>query len=113
MRKSKVLIIIISIVIFFLVSCQTCRKTSIEDSELWASRGYQTRIIVYKVGIDGKLIGMFWDYHAQAQIFKDNKWVFVNGENLSDNSTYSIDGEEYYWQPSIYKAYLIQQDKFN
>lgn len=98
----------------FLVSCQTCRVTSCEDARYWASQGHETRIAVYRVGIDGKIAGLGrWDYHAQAQALVGDRWLWISWHGLSEHPTYHIDDEIYYWQPSIYEAFLKQKGAYH
>lgn len=103
----------ILLLILCLTSCTTCRVTSCEDAKRYSSQGYETRIVVYKVGVDGKFAGLGrWDYHAQAQVLIGDKWYWISS-GLSEVSTYTIkDNEMYYWQPSIYEAYLKQQGAY-
>lgn len=97
-----------------LVSCTTCRKISIDDAHRWESKGYQVRIVVYRVGWDGKIAGLgIWEYHAQAQVLIDGEWKWVDGDTVSDHPTYSIDGEMWYWNVNIYQAVLEQHGKYN
>jgi hypothetical protein len=104
----KTIILVLSL--FFLTSCQTCRVTSCEDAKYYKSQGYQTRIAVYKTGLDGKLYGAFiWDYHAQAQVKMGNEWKWAGNFGLSDTPSFSVKGDIYYWQPEIYEAFLKQQ----
>lgn len=100
--------------ILILVACATCRKTAVEDAHYWQSKGYETRIAVYKVGTDGLIAGLgIWQHHAQAQVFKNNRWRWAMGDVLSDESVYSIDKDIWYWQVGIYEAYLKQQGAYN
>jgi hypothetical protein len=102
------------ILCLFLVSCQTCRVTSCEDARYWASQGHATRIMVYRVGIDGRVAGLGrWDYHAQAQALVGDQWRWVSGHGLSDYPEYTIDGEVYEWQPSIYEAFLRKEGEYH
>lgn len=97
----------------FLTSCHTCRVTSCEDAQYYKSQGYSTRIAIYHIGLDGRLYGAFiWKYHAQAQVKMDNEWKWVGKFGPSDNPTFSIQGDIYYWQPEIYEAYLKQQGAY-
>jgi hypothetical protein len=96
---------LILITFLFLTSCQTCREVSIRDAAKYSQLGYQTRIVVYEVGLDGKIAGLgLWKFHAQAQYF-DGEWKWVGGQD------YTIDGKVYYWQPEIYKAVIEKEGK--
>lgn len=100
-------------VLFLLTSCSTCRVTSIEDAKYYQSQGYPVRIAVYRVGTDGKVMGMgMWTHHAQAQVLVGSEWKWVNS-GLQDEPQYSIDGDIHYWQPSIYESYLKQKNAYN
>ena len=48
--------------LILLSACQTCRVTSCEDAFEYEAKGYQTRIAIYPVGLDGKLWGAFLRY---------------------------------------------------
>ena len=98
----------------FLLSCQTCRKTSIDDARYWESKGYQTRVAVYRVGWDGKIMGLgIWEFHAQAQVFINGEWKWADGDSVSERPMYTIDNDIWYWQVNIYQAVLEQQGKYN
>ena len=100
--------------LLILCGCDTCRKISVEDALYWESKGFKSRIVVYETGIDGKILGLgIWKYHAQAQVYKDEKWMWAEGENLYNEPTYTLGGEIYYWQTSIYKAVLIEHGKYD
>lgn len=76
--------------------------------------GYETRILVYRVGLDGKIMGLgIWDFHAQCQVKVGDEWKWSSGGILEDNPEYSMDGEVYEWQTKIYKGMLQQQGKYN
>jgi hypothetical protein len=50
-----------------------------------------------------------WEYHAQAQVLVNGEWKWVDG-TLNDEPEYSIDGEIYYWDVSIYEMFLKQNN---
>lgn len=101
-------------VLFLLTSCSTCRVTSIEDAKYYQARGYPVRIAVYKVGTDGKIMGMgMWTHHAQAQVKVGDEWLWADGDTLSKRPTYTVDNDIHYWQPEIYEAYLKQNNTYN
>lgn len=97
-----------------LLSCQTCRVTSVEDAKYYRSLGYEVRIAVYRVGVDGKIMGLgIWEFHAQAQAKVDGEWMWIDGGTLSKRPLYTIDNDIWYWQPEIYEAFLKQQNAYN
>jgi len=104
----KAVLIMTLILVIFFCGCKTCRVTSVEDANAYASKGYQTRIAVYKTGLDGLLWGAFlWTHHAQAQVLIDGKWKWVGILGLSDSPTFSIaDDEIYYRGVGEYTAFL-------
>jgi hypothetical protein len=111
-RNWKLLLIIC--VSLALASCQTCRVTSVEDAKHYRSQGYEVRIAVYRVGLDGKLMGLgIWEYHAQAQAKVNGEWLWIDGNILSEKPTYTIDNDIWYWQPEIYEAVLKQNNAYN
>jgi len=111
----KMLIIAAVITMLSFTGCTTCRVISVEDAERYAQNGYQTRIAVYKVGMDGLLTGGFiWTHHAQAQVLIGNEWKWVEGRELSDHSTFSIaDNEIFYWRATDYSSYLKKTGRYN
>ena len=118
-RKIELIIQIITglialcILLFFLLSCSTCRLTSIQDAKYYQSQGYEVRIAVYQVGLDGLIAGLGqWEYHAQAQVLVNGQWKWVSG-GLQDEPEYTVDGEIYYWDAGIYEAYLRMQGKLD
>jgi hypothetical protein len=97
-------IIALAIILFFLLSCSTCRLTAIQDAKSYPQ--YETRIAVYRVGLDGLIAGLgMWTHHAQAQVLVNGEWKWVSN-GLQDEPEYTIDGEIYYWDVSIYEGYL-------
>jgi hypothetical protein len=93
--------------------CQTCRVTSIEDAHRWQSQGYETRIAVYKTGVDGLIAGAFlWTHHAQAQVKVNNEWKWVDG-GIEKGPRFTVDGEIILWRVTDYEAYLKQQGRYN
>lgn len=50
-----------------------------------------------------------WTHHAQAQVKVNGEWKWV-GNGIQDEPEYSIDGEIYYWQVSIYEMFLKQNN---
>jgi len=111
--KTAVIIAIIASIPF--CGCTTCRVTSVEDANKYARSGYETRIVVYKTGLDGLLWGAFlWTHHAQAQVYIDNEWKWVEALGLSDSPTFSIaDNEIYYWRPTDYASFLKKNNRYN
>ena len=95
-------------------SCATCRVTSVEDAAKYSQKGYQTRIAVYKTGLDGLLWGGFlWSHHAQAQVLVEDKWKWVGTTGLSDTPTFTIMNDEiYYWRHTDYMAFLKKVDRY-
>ena len=114
-KGMKHLCLLLAAFLLCLCACQTCRVASCEDARCWASQGHETRIMVYKVGIDGKVAGLGrWDYHAQAQVLVNDRWLWVSGHGLSDYPSYTVENNEMYeWQPSIYEAFLRQQGAYH
>lgn len=107
---------IIAAFFFSLISCETCRVTSVKDAHHYEAMGYPTRIAVYRVGMDGKVAGMGrWDYHAQAQVRAHDRWLWVDTIGaLSEIPAYSIEHEEvYYWRPGDYEAFLKKNGAYN
>ena len=93
--------------------CQTCRVSSIEDAHHYEAQGYQTRIAVYKTGVDGLLAGGFlWTHHAQAQVFVNGQWRWVDGK-VQEGPRFTVDGEIILWRVTDYEAYLKQQGRYN
>lgn len=107
MNQDRILLFtLIVAILIMLFSCQTCRLTSIQDAKYYQAQGYEVRIAVYKVGLDGLIAGLgMWEYHAQAQALVDGEWKWVSN-GLHDEPEYSIGGEIYYWDVSIYEGYL-------
>jgi hypothetical protein len=105
--KAALTITLLVLVVFF-SACKTCRVTSVEDAATYTTRGYETRIAVYKTGMDGKIWGAFmWTHHAQAQVYVNNRWKWVGMFGLSDSPTFSIAGDEIqYWKVTDYVLYL-------
>ncbi len=105
----KPLIPIMALLIL-LSACQTCRVTSVEDAFAYQAKGYETRVAIYPVGMDGLLWGAFlWTHHAQAQVLVDGQWKWVGMVSLTDTPTFSIQGDVTYWQPTIYQEWLHAQ----
>ncbi|NLT23570.1 MAG: hypothetical protein GXX82_11035 [Syntrophorhabdus sp.] len=96
------------VLIALLCSCKTCRVTSVEDAIAYNVRGYDTRIAIYRTGIDGKMWGAFmWTHHAQAQVYVNNRWKWVGVLGLSDSPTFSVaNGEIHYWDVTDYVLFL-------
>ena len=113
MKKALLMIAIVASISF--CGCMTCRVTSVEDADRYARSGYETRIAVYKTGLDGLLIGGFlWTHHAQAQVLVDNEWKWIKGTELSDSPAFSIaDNELYYWRVSDYASFLRASHRYN
>lgn len=111
--KTTVIAVIIAILSF--TGCTTCRVTSVEDAERFAQNGYQTRVAVYKLGIDGLLTGGFlWTHHAQAQVLVENEWKWVEGSELFSSPTFTIaDNEIHYWRATDYASFLKKMGKYN
>ena len=106
----KYLYLALAAFLLFLCACQTCRVTSCEDALEYQQKGYETRVAIYPVGMDGLLWGAFlWTHHAQAQVKVDGKWKWVGMVSLTDTPTFSIQGDVTYWQPSIYQGWLHGQ----
>ena len=110
----KAVLIIALILLIALCGCTTCRVTSVEDANVYASKGYQTRIAIYKTGLDGLLWGAFlWRHHAQAQVFIDDQWKWVGTLGLSDSPTFSIaDNEIHYWEAANYALFLKRNNHY-
>ena len=107
--------IFVMVAVLAFCGCTTCRVVSVEDADRYARSGYETRIAVYKTGVDGLLIGGFlWTHHAQAQVLVNNEWKWVDGTDLADSPTFSIaDNEIYYWRPVDYAGFLKKVDRYN
>lgn len=56
-QQVKTVLAITLVLIALLCGCNTCRVTSVEDAITYTTRGYDTRIEVYKTGMDGKIWG--------------------------------------------------------
>ena len=110
--KMAVIIAIFALIPFY--GCTTCRVTSVEDANKYARSGYETRIAVYKTGLDGLLWGAFmWTHHAQAQVYVGNEWKWVETLGLSDSPTFSIaDNEIYYWRATDYASFLKKSNRY-
>ena len=105
----KLLIPIMALLILLSV-CQTCRVTSCEDAFEYEAKGYQTRIAIYPVGMDGLLWGAFlWTHHAQAQVKVNGEWKWVGAFGLTDRSTFSIQGDITYRDAREYHEWLHAQ----
>ena len=115
-RASACNLLLLAVLILSLCSCgiHTCRVQSINDAERYSQQGYDTRVAVYRQGFEGKAWGAFiWQYHAQAQVYKDDRWYWVGKFGLSDTSTFSITGNEiYYWTVNEYKRLLEENGKY-
>ncbi len=108
---------IIFLLLFLNVSCslRTCRYTSIQDARQYEKKGYKTRIAIYKQGILGKLWGAgIWEYHAQAQIQKDNEWYWIGmiGLPMKSPSFSIVNNEVYYWHVDEYEKLLKDHGKY-
>lgn len=110
----KFRIIILLFLIATLCTCSTCRVTSVEDATKYTRKGYDTRIAVYKTGLDGLLWGAFlWSHHAQAQVLVENKWKWVGTTGLSDTPTFTVmNNEIHYWRPTDYAAFLKKVKRY-
>lgn len=105
----KPLIPIMALLIL-LSACQTCRVTSVEDALKYQAKGYETRVAIYPVGMDGLLMGAFmWTHHAQAQVLVDGEWKWVGMLGLSDRPTYSVQGDITYRDAREYHEWLHAQ----
>ena len=115
-RATACNLLLLAVLILSLCSCgiHTCRVQSILDAEKYASQGYDTRISVYRQGFEGKAWGAFiWQYHAQAQVYKDDKWKWVGMTGLSDTPTFSVAKDEiYYWTVNEYKRLLEENGRY-
>lgn len=102
------------LIIASLWGCSTCRVTSVEDAVKYSNNGYETRIAVYKTGLDGLLWGGFvWQHHAQAQALVGDEWKWVGPLGLSDSPAFSVANNEiYYWRATDYAAFLKQQNRY-
>jgi len=111
----KIVMIAAIIVILSFTGCTTCRVTSVEDAERFAQNGHQTRIAVYKLGIDGLLTGGFlWTPHAPAQVRVHNELNWVEGSEILSSPTFTIaDNEIFYWRPTDYASFLKKVGKYN
>lgn len=108
------LLLLCALLILLFCSCSTCRRIACEDALSYQAKGYLTRIAVYKVGTDGLIMGLgMWTHHAQAQVYVGGEWKWVSGGEISDSPEYSIDGEIWYWDAGIYRAFLEQRGKYN
>lgn len=105
---------LIALSFFIFASCRTCRVTSVEDCFRYQEKGYQARVAVYPVGMDGLLWGSFiWSRHAQGQVLINGQWRWIGLTGPTDRSTFSIQGDIVYLDPQEYKARLEEQDLFN
>jgi len=104
----KAALIITLALVVSICACKTCRVTSVEDAVKYTTKGYDTRIVVYKTGMDGRIWGAFmWTHHAQAQVYVNNRWKWIGMFGLSDSPTFSIAGDEIqYWKVTDYVLYL-------
>jgi hypothetical protein len=92
----RLLILILSLLL--ITGC--CRNIALYDAEWWACQGYQTRIAAYNVGGDGYIIGFPHSLiiravygglaHAQAQVWKDGRWWWVEYGQLMEGPQYSM-----------------------
>jgi len=107
-------LIIPLVLLLLLCSCKTCRVTSVEDAIAYNVMGYETRIAIYRTGIDGKLWGAFmWTHHAQAQVYVNNRWKWVGMLGLSDRPTFSIaNGEIHYREVTEYLLFLRKNNLY-
>ena len=93
--------------------CQTCRVTSIEDALEYQAKGYETRVAIYRTGMDGLIAGGFlWTHHAQAQALVNGEWKWVDGK-VQEGPKFSVEGEVILWRVTDYEAYLKQQGRYN
>ena len=106
----KHLCFLLAAFLLFLVSCQTCRVTSVEDALEYQAKGYETRVAIYPVGMDGLLWGAFlWTHHAQAQVLVDGQWKWVGMVSLTDTPTFSVQGDITYRDAREYHEWLHAQ----
>jgi hypothetical protein len=84
--------------------CSLCRETAIQQADKYAAMGYQTRIATYDLKMDGLLYGAFiHSYHAQAQVHKDGKWLYVGMTGLSEDSTFRTGRMLILWDIETYR----------
>lgn len=114
MIRIVLVITLLVALIALLWACETCRHQSVQDAEYWQGHGYKVRIVVYRTGIDGELAGLGrWKYHAQAQVFKDSRWWWVD-DGLNEGPTYTIGDKEqcWPWRLEDYRAFLVKAGKY-
>jgi hypothetical protein len=117
-RGGCVLIILIIIYVILVIlsgclsGCSTCRLTAIQDAKDYQKRGYEARIVVYRVGLDGLLYGGFvWQYHAEAQYFcpEHKRWEWAGATGLP---AFYVGEERYTWKVADYEALLKKHGKY-
>ena len=91
-----------------LISCTICREAAVRDAERYRVRGYQTRIATYDLKLEGLLYGAFlWTHHAQAQVYRDEKWHWVcEFGGLCDEPTFRVGRMVVLWDVQEYKRSL-------
>ena len=77
---------------FLLTGCATCRALAVNNARLYQAQGYDVRISVYCVGIDGRIMGMgIWSSHVQAQVKIGDGWLWIdNAGQVSDTTEFSL-----------------------
>jgi len=99
---AAVKILILLLLALSLVACnpfRLCRDQALIDARTWECKGYPTRIAAYNVGGDGYLVSFPLSLythlryggvaHAQAQVYKNGRWWWVEGWELMEGPTYS------------------------
>jgi len=111
----RIFLLLLLLAFFFLASsgCTICRHAAIKDADKYTDQGYETRIVVYDLSLDGLLWGAFiWDHHAQAQVKKDGHWYWVcELGGLCEEPTFTIKSIMYYWEVQEFKDLLAKHGK--
>ena len=61
-------------------SLSLCRDQAVKYADHYAAQGYEVRIIAYDLTLPGRAYSAFvFDFHAQAQVSQEGKWLYVSG----------------------------------
>ncbi len=101
------------VILLAVAGCATCKNDAIKNATKWQEKGYQTEIVAYTVGIDGKISGLgIWESHVEARVFYEGQWKWVSKYGiLKDKADYSTTSDSIaIWQLDQFKKLLAGTD---